>query len=852
MAQIIAQNTPKERLEQIQRQLQSVPPDFRQNLAMQNIDPLTYWFRNQATQRYMAQKAHVAAQRNQINGPPGSGLTPQQSRPTPQNSTPQAAGAPAPQNFDSSQILVQQQNALRSQEAGHMVVPASSQAMVDQQRGNARGTAQQLNGQANGGRPMQNPTQPFYPQPNTQQAHMQSQPSNIGNIPNQSPQHSLQGQPHGLNTPGRTPQPNMPNLNRAFGSPNQQTQAAANMWSQQRAQPHQQKDQHQMNPQQAMQSSGQLERPDASQQRPRSVMMNMPPEVQQRLASMPEEPRNHILAQMQERQRQQMLQRQQAMQENAGKPGSQFMGTQPGQQPPAVVQQPPLGQPNVLPQRPQQQQHPNMNLLDQQRVAQAANIALTDEQARQMDRHNFPSAILNISGALSTLPKDVKTWGQLKNWVAQNQSTLPPGSLNKLRGLQGLHYQNLVGVQRARLLQGQVGLNATGQVLGQGTSQSQAPQAQMVAPPSNPAPLGGPKTPRMQTAAATATLPQPTPQEIQATRTRLPGHLKGLSDDQIRIQILKQRQYDMLKITQGHPGITPQQQAQLNQVQRAQQQPTQQIQFQTPVNPKTQPAPPQTAVQRQQPQPSPRPGAAPKVPAGKQPQAARAVSTTSKQGQPNQKGIKRNSNDDVVEVPNPNLATPLTKAQSSNAIQALQQPRPGIPQNTDAQGQRAQLEAQLQIAATMHQATGPMPAQPQNQGVKSNGQANSGSQPKTEEQMRKEAQLQQIYVEVARSTPRGNLVAMAPQTRQRMVQMLGENTKLMSSIPNALPIFFSLITEEPKLRDLIRTVSITYTVTGRLRLTLTSIYSPHINIVIRRIRILRTTSQFPLKNSMRR
>ena len=852
MAQIMAQNTPKERLEQIQNQLQTIPPNFRQTLAMQNIDPLTYWFRNQASNRYMANRAHLAAQRSQITGAPGLGVIPQQPRSTPQNSVSQAAGAPPLQIFDSSQILVQQQNALRSQEAGHMVVPASSQATVDQQRGNARGTAQQLNGQVNGGRPMQNPSQPFYPQPNAQQVHMQSQPGSFGNVPNQSPQNSLQGQPHGLGTPGRTPQPNMPNLNRPFGSPNQQAQAAANMLRQQRAQPPQQKDQHQMNTQQAMQSSVQLERPDASQQRPRPGMLNMPPEMQQRLASMPEEQRNHVLAQLQERQRQHMLQRQRTMHENAGQHGAQFMGTQPGQQPPAMVQQPPLGQPNVPLQRPQQQQHPNMSLLDQQRVAQAANVSLTDEQTRQMDRQIFPSVILNISSAMSILPKDVKTWSQLKNWVAQNQSTLPPGTLNQLRDLQGLHYQTLAGVQRARPRQGQVGPNATGQAQGQGNSQSQAPQApqaQMVAPPSNPAPLAGPNTPRVQTTTGPVTLPQPTPQEILATRARLPDHLKGLSDEQIRIQILRQRQYDMLKITQGHPGMTPQQQAQSNQLQRTQQQ-AQQIQFQTPVNPNTLPAPPQAVAQRQQPQPSPRPGAPPKAPAVKQPQVARAVSTTSKQGQPNQKGVKRNSNDDVIEVPNPSVATPATRAQPSNVIQAPQQPRPGMPQNTDAQGQRAPLDTQRQMAA--QQATGPVLGQPQNGGVKSNGQANSAPQPKSEEQVRKEAQLKQIYSEVVRSTPRGNPVAMAPQTRRRMVQMLGENTKVMIRIPNALPVFFSVITEEPKFRDMIRTVSTTLAVTGCLGLMLTSTYSLRINIAIRRIRVPRNTSQFPLKNSMPR
>ena len=836
MAQIIAQTTPKDRLEQIQNQVQAVAPNYRQNPAMQNVDPLTYYFRNHATHRYIAQKAHLANQRNQVTGAPGMGLMPQQLRSTPQDEAPQAAGAPPP-NFDSSRILVQQQNALRSQEAGQMVVPASnSQAMIDQPI-NVRGTAQQPNGQGNGGRPMQNPTQPFYPQPNTQQVHMQPQSGNYGNIPNQSPQLNLQGQPHGLGT----------NLNRAFGSPNMQAQAPASVWGPQRPQPPQQKDQHQMKPQQPMQPSGQPECPNAGQQRPRPLLLNMPPEMQQRLASMPEEQRNNVLAQLQERQRLGMLRRQQTMRDTASKPGPNVMGTQPGQQPPAMVQQLESVQHNVPLQRPQQQQHPNMNLLDQHRVA---NIALTDEQVRQMDRQNFPLAI--FSGALSTIPKDIKTWGQLKHWVAQNQSTLPSGILAKLRGLQGLHYENISNFQRGRMRQGQagpqgqVGPGRMGQVQGQGNPQSQAPQAQMIAPPNNAAPLVGFNTPHMQNPTGAPTLPQPTPQEIQASRAGLPDRLKALTDEQIRVQILKQRQHELLKIAQGHPGMAPQQQAHISQLQMVQQPPAQPTQFQTAVNQKPQPAPSQAMTSRQQPQPSPRLSATPKPSAAKQPQPTRAASTASKQGQPNQKGIKRNSNDDVVEVPNPNLATPATRAQPLNTPQPSQPFRPGVLQNPTIQGQRAQLDAQKQRSA--QKATGSAPGQPQTQGLKPNGQGNSGPQ-RTEEQARKEAQLTQIYGEVARSAPKGNPVAMVPKIRQSMVQMLGENTKLMSRIPNALPIFFSLIPEEAKFRDLIRTASALPAATCSLKLTCTSTSSLHISIVIRHIRALPKTLQFRRKNS---
>ena len=824
MAQIMAQNTPKEQLDLIQAKLRGIAPDMRQNLAMQNIDPLTYYFRNQATNRYVTQKAHHDAQRNQMAGAPGIGSIPQQSRPPPQNPAGQAAGGPPPQNFDSSHIFVQQQKALRSQEAGQVVVPASnSQAMVEPQRGNFRGPSQQPNGQGNGGRPMQNPTQPYYaPQASTQQVHnvpMQPQLGNFGNIPNQASQHNLQGQPNGLNTPGRTPQhdPNMPTLNRAFGSPNEQTQAA--VWL---PQANHQKEQSHLNPQPDMQQPGQLERSDTGQQRQRPPMSSMPPELQQRLAKMPEEQRNFFIRQLQDRQRQQLRARQDAnarvkgqpdptiMQDPSGKTGPHFLGTQPqpinvqsgnGLQQPVMVQQPPSGQQSIPPQR----QQPNIDLLNQQRAAQAAGDALNDEQTRQMDNQNFPSAMLNMGGALSTLPKDVKTWGQLKSWVAQNQGTLPHESLTKLKGLQGLHYQNLVGQQRAKMQKPRP--NATGQIQGQGTNQSRAPPAVMVSP-NNPAPLAAPNTPRTSTHTALHSLPQPTVQEIQATRARLPDHMKGLTDEQIRVQILKQRQLDLLKVAQGHTRMTPQQQAQHNQVQKPQQ-PLPQIQYQTPINSKMHPAQPQSTVQRQQPQPSPRAGAPSKTPVLKQTQGARAGLAISKPGQANQKGVKRNSNDDVIEVFNPNAATLTARVQPPNTTQASQQSRLGLSLNVDAQNQRAQLDAQRQLAAK--QMSGPAPGQ--SQGLKSNGQVSTGPQ-RTEEEIRKDAYIQRFYIGVVQSTLRGNPVAMAPQARAKMIKLLGENSKLVVRIPSAIPVFFNFIADEQTIRDVLRIVSPILPATG--------------------------------------
>ena len=840
MAQILAQNTSPEQMELLQNRLRNVSPEIRQDLAKRNTNPLTHWFHNQATVRYAAQKAQHAAQRNQVNGALGNGIVHQQPRPVLQNPVSQTAGTAFPQNFDSSQILVQQQNALRSQEAGQMVVPGNPQPNAEQQRGTVRENAQQANEQINGVRQIQNPQQSFYPSqssaPKVPNVSMQPQPGNFGDMPSQVAQHNLQGQLNGLNTPGRTPQqnPNMPNLNSALGSPNQQAQAA-HMWPQQRPQPNQLKDPNLLNPQQVTQASGQPERPDTGQQRPRPAMFNMPSAMQQQLAGMAPEQRSQVLSQL-TRQRQQQMVHQRAMQQgNAvgqglpdstiqqgqlGKPGPQF-AVQNGQMMPGQLpnvqngnglQQPsmgqlPMGQQSMPMQRPQQLQQPNMNLINQQRAAQTAGSALTDEQARLMDRQNFPAGILNISGALSTLPKEVKTWGQLKGWVAQNQGTLPQGSLIKLRGLQGLHYQNLASQQKNKGRH--MAPNTPGQPQVQGNPQPRAQTAQMIPSPNNQPPLTGSDTPGIATPNMAHPLPQPTPQEIQAAKARLPDHLKSMTDDQIRVSILRQRHNDMLKVQQVQPGVIPQPQAQFDQSQKFHQQQHQHIQFQTPVNPKTRPVP-QSVNQRQQPQPSPTPSGPSKDLVGKQPQVARVGPTVSKPGQPNQKGTKRNSNDDVIEVPNPNLPTPTTAAQSSSTTQAISQPKPPAIQTPEAQRQKIQLEPQRQKAPL--QVAGLAPIQHHRPDIKPGGQADAGAQ-RTQEQARKESQLQRIYMEVAQKTPRGNPVNINPQSRARMLQILGDTTKIMSRIPGALHIFFGLMSDEQAFRDLIRTVRMLFSTT---------------------------------------
>lgn len=144
---------------------------------------------------------------------------------------------------------------------------------------------------------------------------------------------------------------------------------------------------------------------------------------------------------------------------------------------------------------------------------------LTDDQIRQMDNLNFPAGILPMDGAFSAMPKHVKTWSELKSWLAQNQVILPSGTLDKFQGLQGLHFQDLVGQQwRFNKQWSPVEPNAS----------------------------------CIPTANSMHSLSYPTMQEIQDNRARSPDHVKWLTYNQIQAET-QQMQPDMPEIPYGRP-----------------------------------------------------------------------------------------------------------------------------------------------------------------------------------------------------------------------------------------------------------------------------------------------------------
>lgn len=846
IASQLAQNTPRDRMDAIRNSVQNIPTEHRQLLQMQNTDPIVFFFRQQAVKKYVEQRARFNAQRmNQSIGPPSNALMPQQVRPVSQNSAPPQGQQGTAQMFDQSfagnvdQILgQQQQDAMRSQEAGHVVVPASnSQGIAEQQMANVRGTPQQQPIPLGGGNhPTHQSPAPQYWQsshPTMQQNPQMQVPlqaSNFGNMSQQQQQqqHALQGQLGGLNNhAGRLPpqNPAMPNLNKGLGT-SPQTQ---NMWAQQRpTQSSQPKDQIASGPQQGTQPQGAAppEQPEANQQRPRPPS-NLPQAMQQRMANMNLEQKKQFVAtyqhaqrqrlqqqqlQQQQQQLQQQQQQQQPQSERVSKgPESEPMQAQKSQNAPqpaankAVVsngsQQAPVsqapssavapGQQSLQPQRIPQQQHP-LNLQQNVRATAVANYSLTEEQARQMDNLTFPNGILNSSSALSQLPENVKTWGQLKSWVGQNDHTLPPGSLLKLRSLQGLHYQNLAMQQKRQNVNGPSHPTMT-----QGSTQPSAPTAPMVPPRNNGLAMSGANS--SQTAPnVMQPMPQPTVQEIQAARSRLPGKLSGLTDQQLAA-IMKQRQEEIQRAS--HAKLKPgQQQNQYSNLQRSQYPPGVQQQFPTPANQSIQ-APQASTVQRPPPPQNSRPAAPSKDAATKQQTQPSRISQTPNQGQPSSKGVKRNSSDDVIEVANPNFV----QQDGQPKPQVSTQPRPQAPDQFQVAPteSKAAVEAQRRVQAT--QRVQPPVSQSFNPGV--NGQ--NPEQQRAAEQAKRDFQLKQIMAEVNQNTPARPIVPIDNRTKENMVGKLRNAKAMLQRLDQSLPLFFKMFAEEKNIVGLVKGVYIT-------------------------------------------
>lgn len=832
--QMMSGMTEPERLN-IQARLSNLPPAQRQQMQASGVDPMQAFVRNQATQALLNSRARKAQLAGQGFPNPGSVPIPE-ARPTSQISS--VRGQPphpssTPNHPDSSfagnnldQILSQQrENALRHQAAGQDVVPASNIQGAPPQ---LRGTPQQpIQGQFGPNRPMAsaNPFQP-QPQPQNQWNGVQTPQQNVSQTPQgrQPPtpnfasmqgqtaqQSNLQGQLGGLNNgrAQRTSQQghNMPTLNQPMDPP---TQAKNEASQKPPPQTPKQKQNNATNGQAAAVNNTQS---NPSQQNPQvptplgPQWRTLPAPFQEQLARLPnEEARKQWVIRKRQQQQMKAAQDAQTMAMSQGGPQQGIQGANPGPRFPQVsnpqalstghpATSQPNGNPFVAPNMQSQgsQQEPK----DSNRPPQAKMMpgSLNEAQTQYMDNIPFPPNILNRANSLGQLPDSVKSWHQLKQYIQYRGQHLPPGSMQNVLGLQSIHFQGLQKNSQIAQAHKQAQLNQTGA----------APQAPMIPQPSQtlgqngitPGPFSIPS------------LPQPTPQEIQAARRTLPPQYAQISDDQLRQMIMQRRQKDAMA---GQQRLESQQQMQgatLLQGQMSQQQRKDLAGQVPPSQPHQTPrGPNQPAQSNQQQQPLPNAKQPPQPPGqqNKPGQAGRA-GDQGNASQIGQKVTKGDNNEDVYEVPPPRMTSqPIhhRKAQPSQPA-----PSNGLPSMTREEFSKLTPQQKANVLR-MQQATNAQRAG----NVVQNGQVASGQTsalPPSQgnnQIVEQEARMRPLIEEVERTLPQRSVVPMSPDTRNRMIEKLKDKTaSYVDKLQKSLPLYLGLIKDEEQTKVMIRMVS---------------------------------------------
>ncbi|KAI4725515.1 hypothetical protein E4T49_06734 [Aureobasidium sp. EXF-10728] len=589
-----------------QRLLSQIPPPQREHYQRQGIDPLAKHFQQLAMKKFnQAKKA-------------------------------QQDGAP----IDFSSFAGQQADAMKMADQGQLVVPASNNNM-----GMNPATANVANmGQMNMPPAMQNNQQQIQnmmaqrqqqtqaQMRNTQmqqQAAAQAQARNAAQ--QQAQQQMLRGQPGGLNTTQPPQQsPAMSMLNRPMVPPGQPSQTPPQSRPQPTPQPNQQ-----MNPQMMAQFSQQIANNPGLFPTPKPDLqippgMQLPPQLRAKLEGMPPDQQHQIIQRIRESQQKtpqsNQVQAAQQMMMNGMNPGAPM-----GQQ---VLPNGSMGMPPQVPLNPQQQMAMGMpGAPNHQQMQQR----LLMQRQREMDARPFPPRILN---EVCSVPPNVKTWGQLKEFVQQNQNNLPPDILDKVRRFQQIVIQKQQQQAAMANANGAPGNQMPGQ-MPQGAvpnhpTMTGAPPAQMVPQPSQMGPNAGMPNmnPNQQnlTNMGNMSMPPVTEQELQAFKARIPA-AQGWSHEQLRKNFMQWKYQQMQKQnpTMAQQAMNAMRQAQL------QQSGTPGIPPQNPMAPTVPQMGPQSAAM---------------VPQLSQ----QHLANMQQQNTPaNKKGQKRQgANDDVVEIPNPN------------------------------------------------------------------------------------------------------------------------------------------------------------------------------------------------------
>ena len=826
LAQSLQQSFSPAQMEAVNQRAKSLPLATAQHLRQQGVTPHQYIFRMHAARLYRTTKAKNQQQQQQQLSRQDNDLAnqlSQQARQTPRNinleqSIPAAGQNSA--NFDSGgnvknsmhemTALQQQQEAMRSQELGHQVVPASnSQPMPppnQQQRLNMHNTPRQQH-------PQQTPT----PNPQHQQMMIRKQQNEKIQVTRMAhkqgqTQHqpSLTGQVGGLTTnlgqsvPRQSPA--MPTLNKPHDPSAQQTQGQGTPSQRQQPTPDQNAQTQRANQQpQGMNVSA----PQINQAQLAAVISRLPPNVQQRLSTMPYAERVAatlmFIKQYQQKSRNSAIATGRPtgiVANNFGNNGQNrldqqtraMLSGQPnaGAQPTPNAPVPQMRGTNQSTMQSGQQQWglhgtPNPQIITgmmaaqqisgESKIQQGQVPSLSAEQVRAMDMQSYPQTILGAT--FPTIPPEVRTWGQLKAWAIRSPDIISPEIVEKLKHLQAMHFKRIMSQRQAQMSMNPQATPVTTTML----PQAPVPTAQMVPQGAQPTMQNG-NNAMLRSGQGSASVPPPTLQEVQHYRQRLPPHLAFMTDEQIFGQLWAQK-YKMAQL-------------QAQQTMNARQATMQNMQ---PMNISGVPGMPAPTNQQQPHQQVPI-----KAPTGVNPSPNAGNATPAQQLRVNQpnviaKGVKRGSADDVVEVPNPNLLQQQNQNQNlklGKLSQGNQQPA-----LTQQGHDRAQYEAELRKHAVQgtpqasakaapgsrpsqmnHMQPGHLPQQP-------NPQAQPPFQPPSEEEMmQRKAHLAQLSQDVYSSLPIRNCVALDAETSRSMAILLQREFQLISKTDNAIQFYY--------------------------------------------------------------
>ncbi|KAI0105528.1 hypothetical protein GGR51DRAFT_192480 [Nemania sp. FL0031] len=517
---------------------QKFGPQVLAQLQQENMDPLLYFFQSQCAAQMLQSAQKGQAGVNQIGMP----MQAHQQRPTnqPGQQLPTGPNGEYGPFANVESIISQQKAGLIAQEAGQMVVPASS--------GAGRNATPQPIGSMAG--PNQGPGQPtlshqlpqhFNHQPAQQMKMDQRAAQTQAQIRAQAQAKQMQGQPGGLNGPGGASQsPGMNTLN----APVRRTPMVGQIeghpqlgqgnvpFGQQRMDPrfNQPGQRIPMGPNGNMSRSQMLN----------NILAQMPADTQQQVLSLPQDKIPETILRWNAARGAGPI---------AGRPQPQIGQIGPINPIPQAMNQFPTGNnglgqhPNLNMQMNQQMTQQNQFMMQQMNKLRNPNMPQSplDRQAL-MDNMNIPPRImeqLRASMAQGVSP-DLKKWGQLKQWM--EQKNLPAGVIQQLLNYQIAQFQSHLKSQAA------VGLNAAG---------SQPPQSNI---PQQGIHLNGQQNPQMV---------QPTPgiagpnvglavsvQELQNARNH--EKFKGWPDDKIRHFLLNYKMQAMKRATNQMPGPSAQ------------------------------------------------------------------------------------------------------------------------------------------------------------------------------------------------------------------------------------------------------------------------------------------------------